>query len=106
MITLKQGVVIDHRTDGRLFRAAHNIDVICESNYCIKETVVTSGNDGTHMNGSKHYMGEAFDFRVHHWPMGLKDKIYQDIKAQLGKEFDCLLEAVGTPNEHLHVEIH
>ena len=67
------------------------------------ECVITSANDSKHSAASLHYKGCALDFRTHNYT---NDKVYlrDKIKAALGQDFDVVLEAVGTPNEHLHVE--
>lgn len=68
------------------------------------DTIVTSGNDSQHMEGSLHYKGAALDFRTTHAAgigKGLVAGIAQ-ILHPLG--FDVLFENPGTPNEHCHVE--
>ena len=66
------------------------------------ELVVTSCTDGQHSRGSKHYAGCAVDIRTH----GLPDApaIVQALGEALGPGYDVLLEGVGTPGEHCHVE--
>jgi hypothetical protein len=64
------------------------------------ECVVTSGRDGTHMAGSKHYGGDAIDLRTRH----VKDNntiamIAQELQIVLGDDYDVVVE--GT---HIHVE--
>lgn len=68
------------------------------------DTVVTSGNDSEHSNGSKHYVGAALDFRTKHTAGLAKGitKAVSEILTPLG--FDVILEDVGEANEHLHVE--
>jgi hypothetical protein len=65
---------------------------------------VTSGNDRTHMRGSKHYTDEALDFRTK--TLSTKDKhaLAAALKERLGRNYDVILEDEGGPNEHLHVE--
>ena len=65
---------------------------------------ITSGNDGTHMAGSCHYTGDALDFRTHHLERPDFRVMMDEIKAALGQEFDVVIENVGEPNEHLHIE--
>lgn len=66
--------------------------------------VVTSANDSTHKQGSKHYTGEALDFRTKNAP-GLAKGIYLKAVAELYPlGFDVLFEGVGTENEHIHLE--
>lgn len=64
------------------------------------ELVITSANDGKHMNGSKHYTGEALDLRtrdLHNYDH--KVTFTKMIADELGNGFDCVLES-----DHLHVE--
>lgn len=105
MISLKQGVIIDHRTDGRLFYVMYIVDGILSLNYGVKDTVVTAGLDGAHMKKSKHYIGKALDFRCSNWPDGKHETITDRIRMALGDKYDVLLEGLGTPNQHLHIEI-
>lgn len=70
------------------------------------EGVVTSGLDGKHKTGSKHYSGEAFDFRINHY---LKDGkidtemvnlIVFELRKELGKDYDVVLHK----GSHIHIE--
>lgn len=74
----------------------------------IKNFTVTSCNDGTHMKGSLHYEGRAFDTRTHDISLTNRtawlEQMRNDIKNALGNEFDVILEDVGGANEHLHIE--
>jgi hypothetical protein len=66
-------------------------------------TVITSGNDGKHKVGSKHYLGEALDFRTK--TVGLARQLVQAIWEKLNPiGFDVLFEDEKGPNEHMHVE--
>lgn len=65
----------------------------------VMEAVVTSVCDGRHMLGSKHYEGLAADFRISHVFPGSVPKIVSELKADLGAEFDVVLE-----KDHIHVE--
>ncbi|HRU10063.1 MAG TPA: hypothetical protein P5144_11865 [Thermoanaerobaculia bacterium] len=67
--------------------------------------VVTSLNDGEHRPGSRHYSGDAVDLRSHNVPPELRAQLAIDLAARLGATFRVLHEAVGTPNEHFHVEL-
>ena len=59
------------------------------------EAVITSGRDGKHMEGSKHYEGKAFDLRTFH----VIDRVAELLRMYLGKEFDVIVE-----KDHIHVE--
>lgn len=66
---------------------------------------VTSINDSTHMVGSRHYVGQAVDLRVHHLPdEAARTTVANTLRSALGPQFDVLYEAPGTPNSHIHVE--
>lgn len=65
---------------------------------------ITSGNDGVHMAGSCHGTGDALDFRTKHLERPDFRVMMEEVKAALGQEFDVVIENVGEPNEHLHVE--
>lgn len=65
---------------------------------------VTSLLDGRHMKNSKHYEGRAADFRTHDLRGITPQEIANRIKAELGHGYDVLVEGLGTPNEHIHVE--
>lgn len=86
-----------------------------------EDLVVTSGTDGTHKVGSKHYTGQAIDVRSHTFRG--EDKL-QFVGAVIGRFGDPLalatstgpgfqtadrkwlgiLEGQGTPNEHFHFQ--
>lgn len=69
------------------------------------ECVITSCNDSKHGDKSLHYFGRAFDVRTKNIPsMALKIEIADLCKANLGPQFDVVLESVGLDNEHLHIE--
>ena len=59
--------------------------------------VITSGLDGNHMEGSKHYIGQAIDLRTRDLtnPSLARDKLSQS----LGSDYDVVLES-----DHIHVE--
>lgn len=69
----------------------------------IASMVVTSANDGRHMDGSKHYTGEAFDLRTR--GTGRSTQIASETRRILRPlGFDVVFEDEGGENEHLHVE--
>lgn len=64
---------------------------------------ITSGTDGKHKKGSKHYSSEALDVRT----KGLSDELIDELIAGLRSRLpshDFVLESRGKPNEHLHIE--
>jgi hypothetical protein len=74
----------------------------------LRSFTVTSCNDSTHMKGSLHYKGLAFDTRTHDITLSNRgiwlEQLKSDIKNALGDEFDVILEDLNGPNEHIHTE--
>lgn len=68
------------------------------------EMTVTSVTDGTHSLASLHYAGQAADIRTNDVDDAVVDAIALQARRDLPLDFDLLLEARGTPNEHLHLE--
>lgn len=65
---------------------------------------ITSGNDGLHMRGSKHYSDEALDFRSKDLKTVTKHALKAAVQARLGGAYQVLLEDEGGENEHFHIE--
>lgn len=66
--------------------------------------IITSAVDGTHSSNSKHYEGLALDLRSKVITTNReKGEILTQLKHSL-PGFDVLLEMVGGPNEHFHIE--
>ncbi len=61
--------------------------------------VVTSLCDGKHSKNSKHYEGNAVDFRTRHLTDDDVMPIREALVARLGPDYDVILEAT-----HIHVE--
>lgn len=67
--------------------------------------VITSVVDGVHMTGSLHYDGQAIDYRSKNIPTTeLKQAILRECREVLGENYDFILESLGKPNEHFHLE--
>jgi len=66
-----------------------------------KDVVITSGNDGKHSVTSKHYVGNALDFRTNNLddPAGEGPQIVTELNKALGRDFDVLFEG-----DHIHIE--
>lgn len=62
-----------------------------------QECVITSGTDGTHSKGSRHYVGLAIDVRT--WTLSNKQQCVKDLQDALSGEFDVVLES-----DHIHIE--
>ena len=61
--------------------------------------IVTAGTDGVHGKQSKHYSGEALDFRIRDLKPEQRDALVQLCKKSLIHGHDVVLE-----HDHLHVE--
>lgn len=69
------------------------------------QCVITSANDSKHKSNSKHYSDEAIDIRSKHLPSEVnKTQVIDKLRDLLGNGYDIILEAEGTPNEHIHCE--
>ena len=60
--------------------------------------VVTSGTDGTHDEHSKHYLGQALDFRVSNVQPETLPLLVQACQKACGEQFFVLFEG-----DHIHV---
>jgi hypothetical protein len=61
---------------------------------------ITSAVDGTHMANSKHYSGDALDWRI--WEsndLGITGDIVYELEYYLGGDYDVILES-----DHIHIE--
>lgn len=67
---------------------------------------ITSINDSQHMEGSRHYTDEAIDIRSHNFEdHEQKLEFMTRFGDLLGPKFTILLENIGSPNEHFHVQV-
>lgn len=67
--------------------------------------VITSGNDGRHMNGSLHYSDRALDFRGNTISVEQGRALQNEVRRVLGDRYDVAFETFLTRgNNHLHVE--
>ena len=80
---------------------------------------ITTASDGKHATvpPSRHYVGDALDFRTNIWFGGWKSPVSErvhdlsELRAKImdalggpSSDFVVFLESVGTENEHLHVQ--
>ncbi len=71
------------------------------------DLTVTSGEDGTHSDLSKHYQGDALDLRTKHVPADKLALILATMKAACDNQYDVVLEGADTPGstgQHIHLE--
>ena len=92
--------------------------VVMVAEDCMKkrglECVITSANDSKHSDTSLHHglrgkytdgLCRAIDIRTRFPELnGLEMSVVNEMKDRLGPDFDIVLEAVATPNEHVHAE--
>ena len=93
---LKQGVVFDLKEG--ILRALHVIEHVW-----LKyghEAIITAGTDGKHMEGSKHYTGEAVDVRTRYFDKQTASAVAKDLAFKLGSDFDVVIHE----GSHIHVE--
>jgi hypothetical protein len=77
-------------------------DALAEHGY---DCIVTSCNDGHHSYTSLHYAGSAVDVRSKHIASNEeKQLVLVEARKALPRHFDLILESLGTPNEHYHME--
>jgi len=63
------------------------------------DCVVTSINDSTHSQTSRHYQGCAVDFRTRNFPNdGIAREVTEEIRQRLGRHYMVLFE-----RNHIHV---
>ncbi len=69
------------------------------------ECVITSGVGKKHSKRSLHYVGYALDYRTKHiGDNNVKRSILKSLETAL-PNCDVILEHVGEPQEHIHVEV-
>lgn len=103
MIVCKPGVRFDQLCP-QIVLAAVVVDGVLVG-FGVNTCVITSANDSKHSTNSWHYKGRALDFRTKYAELNGREQEFRDkVKAALGDDFDVVMEAVGTENEHLHVE--
>jgi len=69
------------------------------------DPVITSANDGNHMDGSKHYTDDAVDIRGNNVSDAEMLSLGQDLQHQLGPSYNLVVEYFDNPaNDHIHIE--
>jgi hypothetical protein len=64
------------------------------------DTILTSGREGVHMPGSKHYSGNAGDYRIRHLEdSSMAAAIVEELRGCFTDDYDVVLEET-----HIHVE--
>jgi hypothetical protein len=70
-----------------------------------RTVTVTSGTDGRHMAGSRHYKSAALDVRSKDFEPEDKPLFIRAVLHRLGPDYQGILEQAGQPNEHFHFEL-
>ena len=97
MIKIKSGVLPKNLT---ILAAVANVAAGLDH-----DVIVTSGIDGKHMTGSKHYSYEALDIRSKNFPStAAKQHFIDAVLKRLGSGYQMILENEGRANEHFHCE--
>ncbi len=69
------------------------------------EVVITSGIDGNHGFRSLHYALRGLDVRSKNFPtLDSKERFAVALRNELGLGYQVILEHIGEPNEHFHIE--
>lgn len=88
-----------------LLRILHGVFAVAHKCEDVPEVVITSANDSTHGEHSRHYTNEAVDLRSRSFPSPTaKQKFAALLRLELGPAFTVLYEGAGTDNEHWHVQ--
>jgi len=98
-ISFKNGV-LDTNLKSIMFRAIF----ICAKVYNGKnfDLVITSTDEGNHMEGSLHYQGLAIDIRTRRIPLVIIQNLYNEIKLSLEKISEYFQVTLET--NHIHIE--
>lgn len=74
--------------------------------YTDVEPVITSGREGKHTAGSKHYEGKAIDVRANNISDEMSQKIADSLQARLGYKYDVDFEHFPEDPrwDHVHIE--
>lgn len=105
MVTFKDSVRLRRLTPAlkRILDVLFDIDG--STPWLPPDLVVTSLNDSTHGEHSRHYTDEAADVRTHNFAAAADAHTFRDLLAhRLGQRFTVLLEDEGRPNEHVHIQ--
>lgn len=94
---IKPGVDIRNLT-------VHGLLILMVAQQLRPKVRLTSGKDGKHKLGSKHYTGDAVDLGCKEFDSEENRAFVANLKSSLGMDFDVLWENVGSANEHIHVE--
>lgn len=95
MLRFKEGVMVTFSKEVNAILAQAELTFQAYGYPCI----CTSGTDGKHMVGSKHYEAKAVDLRSYHVSPEQLPAMMSELKDRLGKDYDVVIEG-----DHVHVE--
>lgn len=96
-VEIKEGVSLRGLRPETFYAIERAKEVFAELGYPV--TTLTAGVDGSHSNGSLHYVGCAVDFRTRHIEIDKLPALRAELGRRLGAEYDVVLE-----KDHIHVE--
>ena len=109
-LAYKSGVRVVRRTQALSHMESCALATQAELGYP-RVLVATSINDSRHMEGSKHYTDEAIDWRTKGpaantmGSTARKQRFRRRLTDLLGDRFTVILEGLGKPYEHIHVQV-
>lgn len=114
-VTFKSNCRFARFTDALDFILGH-LNKIMNDIPSIPDLMVTSVNDSEHSRSplSRHYTDEAVDIRTHNFTDLMQVRTFvNQISARLNTDpealkancFTVLHESIGTPNEHIHIQV-
>lgn len=96
---IKKGVVMPRRAE--IYPVLWAAEKIWNKYGRVEGVTVTSGNDGKHSWGSKHFSDDALDLRVRYWDQPTAKKVAKELQEAVGADFDIVLE---WHKVHIHAE--
>lgn len=102
ILKLKDGVKLKGLTSEMVFGVISAVSVATDLK--LTELVITSCMDGVHKEDSLHYSGNAVDIRTNMMNGITRLAFIARLKEALDSQYDIVDEAVGTPNQHCHLE--
>ena len=100
VVSIKPGVRLEKLSAQMALAHVVVASVFAEYGY---DCVITSGSDGTHMVGSKHYEGDALDYRLRNCTPRARPAIRTAVANRLSDCYDVVLSGTGSAPV-LHVE--
>ncbi len=105
MIAFKPGVRVRRLTPA----VAHILNCIADTRDELgypSTFTVTSINDSSHGDNSRHFTDEAVDGRTHNMPSTAKARTFTKVlRGKLGDRFYVVFEKVDRPQEHIHAQV-